>query len=79
MTERQRATSSAVEVDRPSRRLTGREPVSLRHSSHRTYVMRSGYGTTPVLIHSNRVMPSGCPDTSLDMVLGAAGATARCA
>ena len=42
MTERQRATSSAVEVDRPSRRLTGRELVSLRHSSHRRYVIRSG-------------------------------------
>ena len=33
MTDRQRVTSSAVEVDRPSRRLTGREPVSLRHSN----------------------------------------------
>ena len=70
MTARQSATSSALEVERPSRRLTGREPVCRRHSNHRTNDIRSGNGTAPSLMHSSRVTPSGCPDTSLLMVRG---------
>ena len=52
----------------PSRFLSGRVPVDLRHFSQSIKVIRPGNSTSPSLMASSNVAPSGLPATCFDML-----------
>ena len=70
MIDLHKATSSSVVRPRPSRFFTGRRPSSFLQACHLGKDMRSGRGTLPSAMHSDKVTSSFSPATSLLIARG---------